>query len=284
MKVKLYDSVKNFLKENEEILLKQEAVTQLILANGYANKEKDVSNEMFFGRVEAEEGHIKLLFCNVLPYNLIIYNIDNDSAEAVKNLAGYLIDEDIPILGINANKIVSDEFIEIFMSRTKKEFQQRLAMDIMELRTLNKNIILPKGVFRAAEGRDFETLLTWHVNFTQDALGEDKELDSFREKLLSRLENRSFYVFEDKEHKLVSMAAVTRQLVNGVSVSLVYSDREERGKGYGLAVVYNLSKLYLEKGNKFCTLFVDKKNPVSNAVYKKIGYEILEDNYDYRIV
>lgn len=284
MKVKIYDTVKQFLKENEELLLKQEAVTQLILANSHGNKGKETSKEMFFGRVDAEKGNIKLVFCNVLPYNLIIYNLDEDSAESVKTLVDYLIDEDIPIQGINANKKVSYEFIETYKNRTKKEFKQRLAMDIMELRTLNKDISLPKGVFRVAEERDFETLLNWHVNFTQDALGEDKELESFREKLISRLEDKSIYVFENEEHKLVSMAAATRQLVNGVSVSLVYSDRKERGKGYGFAVVYNLSKLYLEKGNKFCTLFVDKKNPISNAVYKKIGYKILEDNYDYRIV
>jgi len=82
----------------------------------------------------------------------------------------------------------------------------------------------------------------------------------------------------------VSMAAFTKQLKKGISVSLVYSDARKRGMGYGVAVVYNLSKLYLERGNEFCSLFVDKRNPVSNGVYTKIGYKIIEDNFDYRIV
>lgn len=58
-------------------------------------------------------------------------------------------------------------------------------------------------------------------------------------------------------------------LINGISVSLVYPTKEARGKGYGLDVVYNLSKEYLNRGNKFCSLFVDKRNSILNAVYKK---------------
>lgn len=37
----------------------------------------------------------------------------------------------------------------------------------------------------------------------------------------------------------------------------------------------------LKKGYDCCTLFVDQKNPVSNWVYEKIGFQILEDAYEY---
>ncbi len=79
------------------------------------------------------------------------------------------------------------------------------------------------------------------------------------------------------------MAAATRQLISGVCINYVYTPKQYRGKGYAAANMYYLSKEMLDKGNRFCTLFVDKKNPVSNRVYKKIGYEILEDQYDYRL-
>ena len=40
----------------------------------------------------------------------------------------------------------------------------------------------------------------------------------------------------------------------------------------------------LAAGFESCTLFVDKKNPVSNRVYKKIGFEILEDSSEYKLL
>lgn len=40
----------------------------------------------------------------------------------------------------------------------------------------------------------------------------------------------------------------------------------------------------LASGKAYVTLFVDKKNPISNRVYRKIGFDVLEDASDYRLV
>lgn len=284
MKIKVYDTVQGFLKENEVILLEQEAVTQLILHNCFANKEKEVTKDLLLGRVEDEQGKLKLIFANANPFNLLIHNLEDDTEEAIKVLADYLIEDEVSIRGINANKKICHEFIRYYESRTGCIFKEHLSMDVMELTEINKDVKLPRGTFRAASCEDKDLLIDWHIKFAKEALDEELVYDDFKDKLNLRIENQSIYVFEDEYQKPMAMAASTRQLVNGVSVSLVYSSKEARGKGYGLAVVYNLSKEYLARGNKFCSLFVDKKNPVSNGVYKKIGYKILEDNYDYRIV
>ena len=284
MKVRIYNTVQEFLRDNEALLLEKEAVTQLILHNCYVNKEKEITKDLLLGRVEDENEDIKLIFANVRPYNLLIYNLGKDTTEAVKSLVHYLTDNDIALRGINSNKKICDEFIEYYKNKTGCSFKEYLAMDVMEIRTLNEGVILPKGTFRAATWEDKDLLIDWHIKFAKEALDEDICYEQFKEKFNGRIENKSIYIFEDENHKPMAMAASTRQLVNGVSVSLVYSRKAARGKGYGLAVVYNLSKEYLSRGNKFCSLFVDKKNPISNGVYKKVGYKILEDNYDYRIV
>lgn len=283
MKVKIYDTVQYFLKENEEILLEKESVTQLILCNALVNKEKETNKELTFGRVEDNEEKVKIIFANVKPFNLLIYNLDNDELEAVKCLADYIIEDKIALRGINANKKICDEFIEYYENKTGCTFKEYLAMDIMEITEVNKGIILPKGNFRVATLKDKNILMDWHIKFSKEALDQELSYEDLKDKLDTRIENKSIYIFEDDKQKPMSIAAATRKLVNGVSISLVYSCKEARGKGYGLAVVYNLSEEYLGRGNKFCSLFVDKKNPISNGVYKKIGYKILEDNYDYRI-
>jgi predicted GNAT family acetyltransferase len=79
------------------------------------------------------------------------------------------------------------------------------------------------------------------------------------------------------------MAASSRKTPNGVVVSLVYTSKEHRGKGYASACVASLSKLLLEKGNKFCALFTDLANPTSNSIYMKMGYKPIcdFDNYSF---
>ncbi len=282
MKVVIYDRVEEFLKINENVLLKKEAVNQLILFNAYTNRDMDINKDILFGRVEDREG-ISLIFCNVSPYNLLIHNLKEEVDGSIKVLVDYLIENKIDISGINSNKKVCEKFIDYYEEKTKCKFHERLAMDIMELRKLNQ-VTLPKGYFREATEKDLDLIIDWHIKFAKEALNEDMAVEDFREKLVTRIRNGSIYIFEDEKHVPVSMAASTKQLNNGISVSLVYSDARKRGMSYGVAVVYNLSKLYLERGNKFCSLFVDKRNPVSNGVYAKIGYKIIEDNFDYRIV
>ena len=282
MKVVIYDRVEEFLKINEKVLLKKEAVNQLILFNAYTNKDEDFNKDILFGRVEDREG-ILLIFCNVSPYNLLIHNLKEEVDGSIKVLADYLIENKIGIRGINSSKKVCEKFIDYYEEKAKCKFNERLAMDVMELRKLNQ-VTLPKGYFREATEKDLDLIIDWHIKFVKEALNEDMVVEDFIEKLVTRIRNGAIYIFEDENHIPVSMAAFTKQLKKGISVSLVYSDARKRGMGYGVAVVYNLSKLYLERGNEFCSLFVDKRNPVSNGVYAKIGYKIIEDNFDYRIV
>ena len=282
LKINICNTVKGFL--NLKLLLEREAVTQLIFNNAFVNREKEINKELLFGSVDDDEGKAKLVFANVNPYNLLVYSLDNNSLGAVEVLVDYLITNKINLRGINANKIICDEFIKCYAGKTGCVFKEYLAMDIMELTKLNKEIVLPKGNFRTATFDDKELLIDWQIKFAEEALNEKIAYSEFKEKLNNRIENKQIYIYEDEEKIPRSMAVVARQLVNGISISYVYSSQEARGKGYGLAVVYNLSREYLGRGNAFCSLFVDKHNPISNGVYKKIGYRIIEDNYDYRII
>ena len=284
MKTKIYNTVQEFLNENEKLLLQNESITQLILNNAFVNREKVINREVMFGRIEDEKGAVKLIFANVKPYNLLIYNLDNDTLKAVNTLADYFIKGEIDLKGINANKKICDEFTEYYGYKMNCTFKEYLSMDIMEITKVNEDINLPKGNFRLATLKDKELLVDWYIKFAKEALNEEVSYLDFEDKLCKRIESKNIYIFVDEKNRAKAMISVTRQLVNGISVSYVYSSKEARGKGFGLAVVYYLSKEYSDKGNRFCTLFVDKKNPISNAVYKKIGYRILDDNYDYRIV
>lgn len=283
MNVKLYDTVKGFLFENEDILIENEAINQLILINAYNNRDEYTNIDLIFGRVEDDKHNVNLIFVNPKPYNLLIYYVDGELSEAVNTLANYIVENGISINGINSSKKICSIFIQHYAEITDCIFEKRLSMDIMTLTELNRDIALPKGNYRQATWDDKEILSKWYIEFSEEALKEQVKYEEFGDKLKREVDDGCYYIFEDENHRPVSMAKCARQLKSGVSLSFVYSSREVRDKGYGIAIVYNITKDYLGRGNKYCTLFVDKTNPVSNRIYKKIGYEIVEDNYDFRI-
>jgi hypothetical protein len=65
-------------------------------------------------------------------------------------------------------------------------------------------------------------------------------------------------------------------------VGLVYTPPALRGRGYATSCVAELSRSLLEEGFRWCCLFTDLANPVSNSVYLRIGYRRIEDFAEYR--
>ena len=77
------------------------------------------------------------------------------------------------------------------------------------------------------------------------------------------------------------MAMKTRPTRRGISVSFVYTPPEFRRRGYATACVAELSRLLLESGRQFCSLFTDLANPTSNHIYQQIGYRPVADFDQY---
>lgn len=88
-----------------------------------------------------------------------------------------------------------------------------------------------------------------------------------------RIERQELFLWEDA--RAVSLAGVRRPTIRGSTVSMVYTSPEYRGWGYASACIASLSQRLLDSGFTYCTSFTDADNPVSNHVYKKIGYRPL---------
>ena len=82
----------------------------------------------------------------------------------------------------------------------------------------------------------------------------------------------------------VSMASSNRPTPNGTSINLVYTPPERRGRGYASACVAALSGRQLDAGKRFCTLFTDRANPTSNAIYRRIGFRPIADFAEVRFL
>lgn len=283
MRLHIYKDAQSFLKANQSILVENEALTQLMIYNAMQKLTVSSCNTCFFGTIK-EYNEVILLFSNVIPYNFQIFSPIKDEQAihiAINILITYILENTIPIKGISGDSIICNSFITYYKKKSpSSHIKENLNIHILELRKLHTPAI-PNGYFRQANITDLDTITHWNVLFGKEVLGLRLEYDRIIDTIKEQINNNLYYIFLSTDNIPVSMACTTRKLLNGVSISYVYTTSHYRGSGYATAIMYHLSKSILDQGNKFCTLFVDKKNQVANRVYHKIGYNVITEKYDY---
>ena len=143
-------------------------------------------------------------------------------------------------------------------------------MDQMIYRLDRVNEIeLGPGELVPAADEHLDLVADWMVAFsevTHERLGRDDALENARRKI----DAASLYLWQDGEP--VSMAWRARPTKTGIVVSGVYTPPACRNRGYATACVASLSQLLLDEGYAYCALYADLANPVSNHIYRKMGY------------
>ena len=97
-----------------------------------------------------------------------------------------------------------------------------------------------------------------------------------------RLSNPDFHVWRNEAERIVAMASVHKYddiaLIDGV-----FTDRNERGKGYAKFLMYEITKELLNEGF-MPILYADLRKPVPNHVYRSIGYEYSGEVTEYKFL
>lgn len=282
MILKLYPTPGDFLRDNQDYLARFEAATQLNQGNASAHASEPCHPGLIFGRYE-QDGQALLLFGNTSPWNLCLNapHMENPAPAlaASEQLAEELRAKNIPIAGVTGREALC----QAFMRSHGGEFRIRNAMDIM---VLHKLIDPPpaEGQFRPATMDELDTLTHWMCAFMEEALHEPADWDVRREACRKKIEEGFCWVLEAPDGTLLSTVSTSRRMAHSIGISAVYTPPEHRNKGYCQFAVASLCQKMLTAGFDSCTLFVDQKNPVSNRVYKKIGFEILEDCSEYKLL
>jgi len=91
--------------------------------------------------------------------------------------------------------------------------------------------------------------------------------------------DRALFLWHDGQP--VSMAGYNGPTPNGMRISYVYTPSELRGRGYASAATAAVSQTLLDAGRRFCFLYTDRRNPTSNRIYQRIGYQPVLDGDEY---
>jgi predicted GNAT family acetyltransferase len=75
----------------------------------------------------------------------------------------------------------------------------------------------------------------------------------------------------------VSVACLTRAVGGMARIGPVYTPPDLRGRGYAAGATAAVSQAALDAGVRDVVLYTDLANPVSNALYERLGYRAVED-------
>jgi uncharacterized protein len=275
--MKFFSDAGQFLERVQPFLLRREAEHCLILGllDGLRSGEQFGSAPPLMASVE-ERGEVAAVVLMTPPRNLILSWIADDST--IDAIAHELRARGIAVPGVNGSADIAQKFVLKWWELSRCSYRVQMAQRIYQL-TRVTNETRSAGHLREPEQFDEALLREWRAGFSIDAEGMDPS-QAREDAALPIPPSRRMFLWE-LEGTPVAMAGFAGPTPNGIRVAWVYTPPENRGKGFAGACVAALSQQLLDDGRKFCFLYTDLANPVSNHVYQKIGYQPVTDAIVY---
>ncbi len=269
-----------FLDQCGDFLHRHEIEHNLILslsAQLFRRKEETGKCDARFFMLAGENG-IDMAALQMPLHNLVLSRAT--TAQPPEALAEALAAQGMEFPGIVGPSGTAASFAEKWAQLKDRNYSEYMDQIIYSL----DRVLFPapvEGAFRFAKSTEAETLAKWIFAFAQDALPkfESVTLAEAQEKAEKMIAESRIAVWE-VDGQPVAQAGFTRA-DDIARINLVYTPPEQRGHGYASAVVAHLSRYLLDHGFRRCCLYADARNPVSNSIYRKIGYEFVGRSSHY---
>ena len=271
--IKFFSDAGQFLERVQPFLVRREAEHCLILGllDGLRAGEQFGGAAPLMAVVE-DRGEVAAVVLMTPPHNLILSRIDDDST--IDAIAVELHAMDVAIPGVNSSAEVAEKFARKWSEISGRAFHIQMAQRIYQL-----SQVVPEaraaGRLREPDQSDEELLRDWRAAFSVEAEGMDPG-QAEKDAALPLRKSRHLLLWE-VDGSAVSMAGYSGRTPNGIRVAWVYTPPKNRGEGFAGACVAALSQKLLDDSRKYCFLYTDLGNPISNHVYQKIGYEVVTD-------
>jgi predicted GNAT family acetyltransferase len=223
-----------------------------------------------FGWWRSAAAEVTAALLHTPPYPVLLTGLPEHSADA---LADKLAAWGRQLPGVNAQQGDAAAFAAAWSRLTGAGTQVFRRSRLFRLEQLRAPVPSPRGAARMAVSADRGLLESWIDAFTKelaDLGGPDRGV------LDDQLSYGGLTLWE-ADGAAVSLAGFRRPAAGVARVGPVYTPPEHRGHGYGGAVTAAVSQAALDAGASHVVLFTDLANPVSNALYQRLGYRPVED-------
>ncbi|HEV2787213.1 MAG TPA: GNAT family N-acetyltransferase [Solirubrobacteraceae bacterium] len=185
--------------------------------------------------------------------------------------------------GIDAGGELAAAFAAAWTACCPCEAVPALHSRLYRLATLRGPQPAPAGRAAVASAGDRELLVDWLTEFgrevgTWDA-GSTPQIDD-------RLAAGVYTLWRDAAGEPVAVAGVSGAVDAVRRIGPVYTRPDRRGEGFGGAVTAARCRRALDEGVREIVLYADVGNPVSNRLYRRLGFEPVEERralrFEYR--
>ena len=135
-----------------------------------------------------------------------------------------------------------------------------------------------EGGARRATDDDRDLLVDWVEQFYAETFGHPRDDDAGTRFVDSAKPKGDQFIVWNVEGASASMAMLRAPAAGVSRIGPVFTPVDLRGKGYGSAVTAAAAQLAHRSGTAGVVLFADLANPVSNAIYQRIGFEPVADS------
>lgn len=277
MEIRRFQDVEEFRGRAWPLLIEHEAANNLIfgITAGLSDGSARYDGPPYLVTVD-DDASIVAAAMRTPPYSVVL---STGQLEAIPLIASDLhsLSPDLP--GVNGPSTAARAFANLFRHLSGRRYVRATTMRIYQLEHVVPVSGVP-GELRRATMEDRDVALAWGRAFNADTTGSAGALAD--ERILGMLggaSDRALFLWDDGGP--VSLCGFSGPTPNGIRVSFVYTPPHLRGRGYASAAVAALSQYILDSGRRFCFLYTDLRNPTSNRIYQRIGYEPVIDADEY---
>lgn len=272
MQVIAHTSPAEWLAHVEPLLLTAEAENNLLLGLGAQAASDPERFAQGLTLLHITDGRAVVGAALVNQYNLVL---SRQSDAALNLLSEHLAEQNIGVPGVIGPDDIPGCFLRDWFACTGTVASLRRKMRIHACHRVEP-LTAARGKLRRPHEEEIPTLANWRREFHMDA-GIPVIGDDHMSAVQRMHEHRQLFVWDNDAH-IVSFAAIGRRTPHSAVVTLVYTPPEQRGRGYATSCVAELTRTNLAAGADFCCLYTDLANPISNAIYARIGYHPVCDS------
>lgn len=219
------------------------------------------------------------------PHQAHVLVADRRTAQA---LADLLVDRGEVVTATNGAQAPARAFLDRVAARTVGRVAVARPTRLFELGTLAPPTSPPAGAPRPVRHYELDLACSWFADFVTDAdaqagrTGPPRIPPPPRDTVERRVRAGKLWWWE-VDGAPVSLVGHVGPALDVARLGPVFTPAEHRGRGFAGALVAHASARLQDSGNRVC-LFTDLENPVSNALYERLGYEKVVDMAELRIV
>src|SRR5215472_10953373 len=203
------------------------------------------------------------------PWPLLTTALPGDSAE---ELARELADRGVGLSAVNGREADATALAVAWRAVTGIDGRTLQRQRLYQLGALVQPDRPPDGAARIATAADATVIRRWLAAFAAETGAPEAAGALVTDRL-----DRGQLLFWELGGEPVSLAGHTDVIAGVARVGPVYTPPDLRGRGYAGGVTAAASELAISRGAKSVILFADLANPTSNSLYRRLGYEPVED-------